>query len=147
MEKEATKVMPLPTLLRQSNSLDGNNRESGMRASRAKNSANPASPTASSSEERMTSIDRPAPAISITATTRQPSGRNGKGGGFIMKRRSMVAAEPVSTARLAAAMATPAVENRPNAQRQDSSSAAIAPNSGPAKAATPQIADIMAKSC
>ena len=41
----------------------------------------------------------------------------------------------------------PPIENRPKAQRQDSNWLTTAPNSGPLKAATPQIAEMTANSC
>src|SRR4051794_13902427 len=116
----ATKIMPLPPFPRQSNRDDGNSRDAGSLASSAKNSASPASPAASSSEERTSAIDTPAPAISVTASARHPSGAIGKGGGSTAELRSMPADRTRSTTKLAAAIARPAIENRPNAQRQES---------------------------
>src|SRR5919108_4603603 len=147
IEKAAMTVMPLPTFTRQSNNRDGKRRASGTRASSAKKRTRPASPSRSRIEERTASIDTPALAISVTATARQASGRKGKGDGEAPGRRSALAAVPMSTIRLATAIAKPAIENKPNAQRHDRYSAARAPSSGPVNAATPQIADIMAKSC
>ena len=49
--------------------------------------------------------------------------------------------------KLASAMAAPPTVKMPNAQRHDSNSVMIAPSIGPLKAATPQMADMMPKSC
>ena len=49
--------------------------------------------------------------------------------------------------KLASAMAVPPRVKTPKAQRHDKSSVMIAPSSGPLNAATPQIADMMPKSC
>src|SRR5262245_13767846 len=145
IEKAAITVMPLPTFTRQSNSRDGKRRAACKRASNAKNRTRPTSPSPSRIDERIASIDTPALAISVTATARQASGRKGKGDDEAPGRRSAFAAVPASTIRLANAIANPPIENRPNAQRHDRYCAARAPSIGPAKAATPQIPDMMAK--
>ena len=147
MEKAATSVMPLPTSVRQSNSRDGNSRASAIaRRSRRRRPARRGRAQAGSTSGRARSTRR----RWRSASPRRPGRRaaaSGKGGGGLARGGRRVAALPVSTRKLAAAMAKPAIENRPNAQRQDSASATSAPNSGPAKAATPQIADMTANSC
>src|SRR5882757_84731 len=79
-EKAATMVMPLPTGERHENRPDGNSRDCGFMASTTTNSAKPARPRTSSSDERSKATSTPAVAISTTATVRQPSAAKGKGG-------------------------------------------------------------------
>ena len=64
IESAANIVMPLPTLLRQSNRRDGKSLDCGARASSRKKPTRPASPSPSSNEERTGSIETPALAIS-----------------------------------------------------------------------------------
>src|SRR3954469_19488923 len=98
-ENAATKIMPLPTLLAQLNSPEGNSRDAGRLASSVKNNTSPAIPTASSNEERTGAIDTPALAISVTVIARQPSGASGKGGDLASELWLTRADRPASTIR------------------------------------------------
>src|SRR6185503_17646946 len=100
-ENAATKIMPLPTLPRHANRREGKSRDAGRCASSAKNRTRPASPAASSSEERRSAIDTPALAISVTAVASAASGSHGKGGGLLPELPPATAEGPRRTTRLA----------------------------------------------
>jgi hypothetical protein len=85
-------------------------------------------------------------AMRTTLTARQASTSNGKAERPSALALGVTAARMRKMARLAAARVKPISAEAAKAQRQEIVSAARAPRKGPAKAETPQITDVMAKS-